>query len=50
MKKTTKTMMTLGILGACACAGTCTYMYMMKNKKKLQSQLKKYMSMTCPEN
>lgn len=50
MKKKTKLMTTMGIMGACACAGAATYMYMQNNKKKMQQRLKKYMNMTYPEN
>jgi len=42
MKKKTKVMTTMGILGACGCMGA--YMYMNNNKKKMQEQLKKYMT------
>ena len=46
MKKKTKVMMTMGIIGACGCIGAGSYMYMCKNKnkKKIQKELKKYMS------
>ena len=50
MKKKTKTIMTMSILGTCACMGVGTYMYMMNNKKKMQEKIKKYMTMTYPEN
>ena len=44
MKKKSKMMTTMGILGACACACVGAYMYMCNNKKKIQKQLEKYMS------
>ena len=43
MKKKSKVMTTMGILGACGCVGAGAYMYMCKNKKKLQEQIKKLM-------
>ena len=44
MKKKTKIMTTIGIVGACAGIGVGSYMYMMKNKKKIEQAMKKYMS------
>lgn len=44
MKKKTKMMTTMGILGACACGCVGAYMYMNKNKKKMQQAIQKYMS------
>lgn len=44
MKKNTKVMTTIGIMGACAGIGMGTYMYMKKNKNKVQKAMKKYMS------
>ena len=44
MKKKTKTMTVVGIMGACAGIGACTYMYMKKNKAKMQEAIKKYMT------
>lgn len=44
MKKKTKVMTTIGILGACAGIGTGAYMYMKKNKNQIPKQIKKYMS------
>lgn len=44
MKKKTKIMTTIGIMGACLGIGTGTYMYMKKNKKNIQNVMKKYMS------
>ena len=48
MKKKSKVMTTMGILGLSACAGMGAYMYMCNNKKKIQKQLEKYMS--CPND
>lgn len=48
MKKKSKVMTTMGILGLSACAGVGAYMYMCNNKKKIQKQLEKYMS--CPND
>lgn len=44
MKKKTKVMTTIGIMGACAGIGMGTYMYMKKNQAKIQQTMKKYMS------
>ena len=44
MKKKTKVMTTIGIMGACAGVGMGTYMYMKKNKKNIEQAMKKYMS------
>lgn len=44
MKKKTKVMTTIGIMGACAGIGVGTYMYMKNNKNKVQKLMKKYMS------
>lgn len=43
MKKKTKVMTTMGILTMCG-IGAGTYMYMNKNKKKLEEALRKYMT------
>lgn len=44
MKKKTKVMTTIGIMGACAGIGMGTYMYMKKNQAKVEKAMKKYMS------
>ena len=43
MKKNKKVMTTMGILTMCG-IGAGTYMYMNKNKKKMQDALTKYMT------